>query len=168
MKSNLQKLEEKLDVIEAGAPSKQTISLLGRAIRYLSYRDHSETELIKKLRPHAESEDELSLTLKKLKEKNYLSNERFADGLISRKSKTLGVNRLVQEMRQHQLGSQIIEKHVSELKVSESERAFLIWEKKFGVLASEPKELARQIRFLTSRGFDQEIVYRIVKGKSRT
>jgi regulatory protein len=165
MKSNLQKLEDQLEIIESKVPAKQSISLLGRAIRYLSYREHSETELIKKLRPHAQSEEELSITLQKLKEKQFLSNERFAESLVTKKSRNLGSARLAQEMRQHQLDQPIIEKQLQELKLTEKQRAFEVWEKKFGVIATEQKDLAKQIRFLVSRGFDQELVYKIVRGK---
>lgn len=166
MKSNLQKIEERLTQIESNRSPKETISLLGRAIRYLSYRDHSEVELIKKLKPHADSEEQLQVTLQKLRDKQYLSNERFADSFISRKSKNFGMNRLTQEMRQHQLSQPIIQKQLQELKTTEFERAFAVWEKKFGSVATEQRDLAKQMRFLVSRGFDLEIVYRIVRGKT--
>jgi regulatory protein len=166
MKSSLQKLNDQVDLIESKSRSKETISLLGRAIRFLSYRDHSEYELIKKIRPYAESDEQLQEVLNKLKDKDFLSNTRFAESLVSKKSKTLGSVRLVQEMKQHQLDSQIIQKHLHDLKQSEMERAFDVWQKKFGTIATEPKDIAKQIRFLVSRGFDHELVYRIVRGKT--
>jgi regulatory protein len=165
-KSSLQKLEDQVALIEAPSRPKQTISLLGRAIRYLSYRDHSESELIKKIRPFAQSKDELDEVIKKLKDKDFLSNARFAESLVLRKSRSLGSGRLLQEMKQHQLDTQIIQKHIKELKESESVRAMDVWQKKFGFIATEPKDIAKQIRFLVSRGFDQEIVYKIIRGKT--
>jgi len=142
------------------------MSLLGRAIRYLSYREHSESEIRRKLQPHAQSEAELDVTIAKLIEKNFLSNARFADGLVTRISKGLGVNRLVQEMRQHQIDKTTITKHIKDLQPSEAKRAYEVWEKKFGELAQDPRDLAKQIRFLASRGFDQDIIYQIVRGKT--
>jgi len=165
-KSSLQKLEDQLEVIETGGRPKKTISLLGRAIRYLSYREHSEVEIRKKLQPHAQTEVELDETIAKLIEKNFLSNTRFVEGLVTRKSKGLGVNRLVQELRQHQIDKTTIAEQLHGLKQSEAQRAFEVWEKKFGQLAQDPKDLAKQIRFLASRGFEQDTIYQIVRGKT--
>jgi len=69
-------------------------------------------------------------------------------------------------LRQHDLDPEIISKHLVNLNKSESRRAYDVWLKKFGTLAKEPKDLAKQIRFMVSRGFDQELVYRIVRGKT--
>ena len=73
---------------------------------------------------------------------------------------------MAQELRKHDLEPEIISKHLMDLKQTESKRAYEVWLKKFGTLAKEPKDLAKQIRFMVSRGFNQEIVYRIVRGKT--
>jgi regulatory protein len=129
-------------------------------------REHSEAEIRKKLLPYAESEEELNSVIHRLKIKNFLSNERFSESLVHKKSKTLGNHRLAQELRKHDLDPEIISKHLLDLKKSESKRAYDVWLKKFGILTKEPKDLAKQIRFMVSRGFDQELVYRIVRGKT--
>jgi len=165
-KSNLQKLEEQIEQIESGTRPKAKISLLGRGIRYLSMREHSEAEIRKKLHPYAENEEELNHVILQLKSKNFLSNERFSDSLIYKKANTLGSHRIAYELRQHDLDPEIISKHLVNLNKSESRRAYDVWLKKFGTLAKEPKDLAKQIRFMVSRGFDQELVYRIVRGKT--
>ena len=165
-KSNLQKLKEQIEQIESGTRPKAKISLLGRGIRYLSMREHSEAEIRKKLHPYAENEDELNHVILQLKSKNFLSNERFSDSLIYKKANTLGSHRIAYELRQHDLDPEIISKHLVNLNKSESRRAYDVWLKKFGTLAKEPKDLAKQIRFMVSRGFDQELVYRIVRGKT--
>ena len=165
-KSNLQKLEEQIEQIESGTRPKSKISLLGRGIRYLSMREHSEVEIRRKLHLHAENEEELNTVINQLKIKNFLSNERFSESLVYKKANTLGNHRLAQELRKHDLEPEIISKHLLDLKKSELKRAYEVWLKKFGSLANEPKDLAKQIRFMVSRGFDQEIVYRIVRGKT--
>jgi regulatory protein len=165
-KSNLQKLEEQIEQIESGTRPKSKISLLGRGIRYLSLREHSEAEIRRKLHLYAENEEELNTVINQLKIKNFLSNERFSESLVYKKANTLGNHRLAQELRKHDLEPEIINKHLLDLKKSESKRAYEVWLKKFGSLAKEPKDLAKQIRFMVSRGFDQEIVYRIVRGKT--
>ena len=164
-KSNLQKLKDQVEQIESGNSSNKP-SLLARGIRYLSMRDHIETELCKKLRPYALNDEELSQVIEKLKSKQYLSNERFSDNFVQKKSQTFGMHRMAQELRKHELGPEIISKQLSLLKKSEAERAFVVWSKKFGTLSNDPKTLAKQMRFMVSRGFDQEIIYKIIKGKT--
>jgi regulatory protein len=50
------------------------------------------------------------------------------------------------------------------LRSTELERAREVWGRKFGEAATEPKEKARQIRFLVSRGFAAEVVRKVVQG----
>jgi len=144
------------------------ISLIGRAIKYLSSRDHSQFELRKKLLPHANSEEELDEVIKKLTEKGYLSNQRFTESFIASKSKKFGIRKITQDLQQHQLDSEILKTEVEKLKASEPLRCFEIWERKFGQLTKEPNELAKQVRFLASRGFSHEIIMGIVRGKQPT
>ena len=47
---------------------------------------------------------------------------------------------------------------------SELERARALWLRRFGTAPSTPQERARQMRFLAGRGFDGEIVSRVVRG----
>lgn len=164
-KLNLQTLRDQIEQIETGK-STHKISLLARGIRYLSLRDYSEIELRRKLQAHAQNQDELNDVIEKLKAKNYLSNERFTENFVQRKSQTFGVNRIAQELRKHELGQEAIAAQLSVLKHSELERAFTVWSKKFGSLTNDPKLLAKQIRFMASRGFDQEVIYKIIKGKT--
>ena len=164
-KSNLQTLRDQIEQIETGK-STQKISLLARGIRYLSMRDHSEIELRRKLQAYALSNEELDEVIEKLNAKDYLSNERFTENFVQRKSQTFGVNRIAQELRKHELGQEAIAEQLSVLKHSELERAFTVWSKKFGSLTNDPKMLAKQIRFMASRGFDQEVIYKIIKGKT--
>ena len=141
------------------------ISLIGRAIKYLSNRDHSQFELRKKLLPHANSEEELDEVIKKLLDKGFLSNQRFTESFIASKSKKFGMRKITQVLQQHQLDSEILKTEVEKLRESEPQRCYEIWERKFGQVTKEPNELAKQIRFLASRGFSHEIIMGIVKGK---
>jgi len=145
--------------------ARSKISLIGRAIKYLSNRDHSQFELRKKLSPHAISEEELDEVIKKLIDKGFLSNQRFTESFIASKSKKFGMRKISQVLQQHQLDSEILKTEIEKLRESEPQRCYEIWEKKFGQVTKEPNELAKQIRFLASRGFSHEIIMGIVKGK---
>lgn len=143
----------------------QQISLLARAIRYLSNREHSREELIRKLSPHAQSAEELEDLLKKLEEKGLQSNDRFAENLVRRRSERYGIRRVAEELRQNKIDPQKANELIVEMKISELDRAKQLWDKKFGELVTDPKELGRQARFLASKGFDAEVVGKVIRGK---
>jgi len=141
------------------------ISLIGRAIKYLSNREYSQFELRNKLLPYAGSQEELDEVITKLLEKGYLSNQRFTQSYISSKSSKFGIRKITQVLQQHQLAPEMLKLELGKLKESEFQRCYEVWEKKFGTLTTEPNALAKQIRFLASRGFPQEIIMGIVRGK---
>ena len=59
------------------------LSLKGRALRYLSQREHSRLELSRKLARYAEDTDDVDALLDLLEKNNWLSQERFAESLVS-------------------------------------------------------------------------------------
>ena len=164
MKSSLQQLEDQVAQIEQTA--RPTISLLGRAIRYLSYREHSQFGLKKKLIPHAQSEQELDEVITKLIAKGYLSNERFTESFIAMKSQKYGARRIAQELQQHHLEPSMLKEQLNKIKEFEPQKCYELWVKKFAQVSKDPKEIARQVRFLANKGFSQEVIMRIVRGKT--
>jgi regulatory protein len=56
---------------------------------------------------------------------------------------------------------------VSTLRISlledENERAFQVWEKKFGTVATSHEERAKQMRFLQQRGFSHSAIQYAIK-----
>ena len=64
------------------------LSLKGRALAALARREYSRLELARKLRPHAESAEQLDAVLDALEAGKLLSNARFAESL-DRKSTRL-------------------------------------------------------------------------------
>jgi regulatory protein len=80
---------------------KQKLSLKGRALRYLSMREHSRAELFRKLSSHAEEGDDVDAILDWLEENNFLSIERFSDSLVNRRSGRFGNHRILAELQSH-------------------------------------------------------------------
>ncbi|MEG2034627.1 MAG: recombination regulator RecX, partial [Janthinobacterium sp.] len=58
------------------------LSLKGRALRFLSMREHSRMELRRKLQRHAQEGDDVEALLDSLEQANWLSQERFSESLI--------------------------------------------------------------------------------------
>ena len=139
-------------------------SLKSRAIAYLSRREHSRTELQRKLQPYAnpEAPEELARLLDELEQGKWLSNQRFAQSLVNRKASNKGAALIIRELKQHGLPATDLETFQDQLQSSEYERAQAVWARKFGVAPADPREYARQVRFLASRGFSPAILRRIL------
>jgi regulatory protein len=45
---------------------------------------------------------------------------------------------------------------------TELERALQVWQRRFGAAATDAAERARQMRFLAGRGFDADVIWRVV------
>lgn len=149
-----------------GINKKTGISLLARAVNLLSRREHSELELSRKLLPHAASPEEIEQVLARLKKENWQSNQRFTHTFAQQKSSKWGTAKILQELKQHKLDPEDISALKEQLEQSEFERAYEVWDKKFrGQAYSTPQEYAKQIRFLLSRGFNADVVRKIVGGQ---
>jgi regulatory protein len=148
----------------ASQRQRPTRSLKGRALAYLSRREHSRAELSRKLQPFVEEGDSLDTLLDSLERENWLSDSRFTESLVHRRASRLGANRIVGELKRQGVGSTLIEETAAQLRETELARARAVWQKKYGQLPDTPAERAKQARFLVSRGFSQTVVSKILKG----
>jgi len=142
------------------------LSLKGRALKYLSAREHSRVELARKLRPHAEDPTEIDRVLDDLEARGWLSAERFVESVIHRKAARYGTARIRGELNAHQLPEEAVRAALSALKDTELQRAHDLWLRRYGQVAETPQDLARQMRFLAARGFSGEVVRQVVRGAS--
>jgi regulatory protein len=137
------------------------ISLKGRALRLLSQREHSRAELERKLAPHEEEPGTLAKALDELQAKGFISEERVVESVIHRRASKLGTARVQQELAAKGLSSESMVDALEQLRSTELERARAVWSRKFGEPATDPKERAKQMRFLLSRGFAAEVVRKV-------
>ena len=144
------------------ATLRPTPSLKGRALRLLSQREHSRLELERKLAEHETEPGQLAKALDELQARGFISEERVVESVVHRRAAKLGTARLKQELNAKGLSGEIVSEALEQLRGTELERAREVWARKFGEPATEPKEKARQIRFLVSRGFAAEVVRKIV------
>ena len=144
---------------------KPRLSLKGRALRYLSMREHSRLELGRKLLRYAEEGDDVEALLDFLEKNNWLSQERFSESLVHRRSARFGNSRIMAELQSHGLGGEALQEVKSGLAGTEMARARELWERRFGTVATDPAERNKQIRFLMQRGFSQRAVFSAVKGE---
>jgi regulatory protein len=142
--------------------SGRMLSLKGRALQLLARREHSRAELQRKLAAHEQSEGQLQSVLDELQAKGFINEERVIESVVHRRAGKLGAARIRQELQAKGLPPEAMAQALAQLKSTELERAREVWQRKFGQAATEPKEHARQTRFLISRGFAAEVVRKIV------
>jgi regulatory protein len=141
-----------------------TTSIFDQALSLLSHREHSKKELATKLKTRGHEEKEVSATIERLEEINYLNDERFAEIFVrSRLSKPLGASRIQQELIQKGINSELAKTAISEADADWFELAKQLKERRFGEkISTDFKEKAKQSRYLQYRGFDfEQIKYAI-------
>jgi regulatory protein len=146
---------------------RQPLSLKGRALSFLSRREHSRKELTQKLRTHAESVEQLEAVLDEMEKLNFLSNDRFIESVVRRKGEKFGVMKLKQELTGHGLDVDKVKDALAGAKVTEYDRAKDVWKRKFSQPAADMSERAKQMRFLGARGFSGDVVRRVLSDSSQ-
>ena len=176
------------------SPKKQSPSLKARALRLLSQREHSRAELVKKLgdylslkakadRAHsAQDQDQersqtdapalshevqITAVLDDFEKRGWLSDARFAEALVRRRSERYGMRKIKDELQRAGVASEASAVLLDGLKNTEFERAKELFERKFDGIADDQKIRARQYRFLVSKGFNPEIVAKVIGGRQK-
>jgi regulatory protein len=138
-------------------------SLRQRALGYLARREHSRTELERKLAPHAESAEALAALLEEFESNGWLSERRLIDAVVHARRSRYGSRSIVQTLRDKGVASEAAGRAGDELKAGDLEAARAIWRRKFDGPAANPKERARQWRFLQGRGFDADVIRKLLR-----
>ena len=173
---------------------KQSPSLKARALRLLSQREHSRAELAKKLgdylslqakaertnnaqdrdqeqsptdTPALSREQQIAAVLDDFEKRGWLSDSRFAEALVRRRSERYGVRKIKDELQRAGVTSDASAALLDGLKHTEFDRAKELFERKFGGIAEDQKMRARQYRFLVSKGFNPEIVAKVIGGRQK-
>ena len=126
-----------------------------RALRHLARREHSRAELAGKLLPYADSPESLEQLLDALTAKKQLSDERYAEARAQRLARKYGAARIRRELRSKGVDEAIVERASAG---GELEHARAILARKYRASAVTPRERARRMRFLQSRGFSHDTI----------
>jgi regulatory protein len=158
----------------------KALSLKMRAIALLAQREHSRSELRRKLLriardlqsknkladagaagvEAADLETEVDELLVFLQSQGYLSEARFVESRVHARAQRYGLVRIQQELAQH--GLKLSADSQAQLKDSEFERALAIWQRRYSEPATDAADLAKQSRFLMGRGFSSDVVRRVL------
>ncbi|MHB9100901.1 MAG: recombination regulator RecX [Sulfuricella sp.] len=139
------------------------LSLRERALGFLSRREYSRLELKRKLAAHVENESELETLLDDFSRRGWLSEQRFTEQIIHARSGKYGAQRIAQELKEKGVSAEAVAAVLPQLKENELETARAVWAKKFGALPSDANDRAKQMRFMASRGFSQNVIWKVLR-----
>ncbi|MCY7314078.1 MAG: recombination regulator RecX [Rubrivivax sp.] len=167
-----------------------SLSIKGRALRYLSQREHSRHELERKLLRHVRNaarrrqqaddaaeneadnetsrassdEQQIAPALDALAAAGLLSDERAAASVLHSQGARYGVRRLKQTLQQRGHEPELIDATLQQARSTELARAHDVWRRRFGAAPADAAERARQVRFLMGRGFESDVIRRVIRG----
>ncbi|MDP1648752.1 MAG: recombination regulator RecX [Rubrivivax sp.] len=146
-------------------------SVKGRALRYLAQREHSRVELERKLARHVEDTPDataaaqIAAALDELGAHGLLDEARVAASVLNSQAPRYGARRLKQTLQAKGLAPALVAATLQQARGSELERARDIWRRRFGAAPADAAERARQMSFLAGRGFEGDVIRRVVQAK---
>lgn len=135
------------------------------AMNLLSMREHSATELYKKLEKKYQQHELIVSTIKRLTEDGLQSDARFAEAFVTmRKRQGKGPLLINMELKERGISTEFIKHFLDADDECWKLLAGVVRQKKFGVSApSDAKEKAKQMRFLAARGFSSVCIQYALK-----
>jgi regulatory protein len=147
------------DVDQAAAAGKRVASAATRSAAEPSYR-------VEPLDADSQAASDLAAinqVLDDLERRGFLSDTRTAESLLNSSAKRYGSIRLRQTMKARGLQAELVTATVARARDTELARATELWRKRFGAPGVDAKERAKQARFLLSRGFPSDVVFRVLR-----
>lgn len=138
-------------------------SLRARALQALARRELSRAELHAKLLPHIVETDDVLALLDDLQKRGWLSDARALEQAVRIRSTRFGTQRIAHELRQKGISDELINAAIPQLKEGELEAARAVWQRKFTAPPQDQKEKAKQVRFLQSRGFSMDVIFKVMR-----
>ena len=137
-------------------------ALKARALRHLVRREHSRSELARKLAPFTPSPEALEQLLDALAANRQLSDERYAELRARQLARKYGAARIQLELKAKGVAQELLERAGRE---GELQRAASILQRKYRAPASSRAERARRMRFLQQRGFSHDTIRRLLSSE---
>lgn len=146
-------------------------SLQARAVGWLAQREHSRSELRRKLlrvlrqpqaeaEPVSDAEEQVDRLLDALQREGLLSEQRFIDSRVRVRAPGQGTQRIQMELARH--GLKLQAQSLQQLRDTELQRATLLWQRRFASVPQDARERARQMRFLAGRGFSGDVIRHVL------
>lgn len=146
-----------------------SLSVKGRALRLLSQREHSRAELERKLARRVADDEagpagpQIAAALDELAAHGLLSEARVAESVLNAQGERYGRRRLQQVLQAKGLAPELVASTLRQAAASELERARAVWRRRYGAPAADAAGRVRQVRFLTGRGFELDVVRAVLR-----
>jgi len=136
-------------------------------MRFLARREHSRSELQRKLAFAAAGGEDVEALLDDLALRGWLSDARFAEQTIRSKARRFGPLKLAHQLRSKGVGEETLSAAFLAAGVDGTSSIEAVWRSRFGATPVNERERARQVRFLQGRGFALDGILRFLKEASR-
>jgi regulatory protein len=141
-------------------------TLRERALKLLARREHSRKELGRKLAEHTDDPQEVQRALDECEARGWLSEKRVVEQLVHNRRSRFGIRRIERDLEAKGVSGDAVAAALSQLKEGEVEAARAVWRRKFGGrVPRNPAEGARQARFLQGRGFELDVIFKVIEGE---
>jgi regulatory protein len=142
-------------------------SLTARAIEHLARREYSRAELRDKLLAGTggapATREEVDAALDLLVAQGYLSDARFARAIVRQKSGAWAKRAIVGTLKAKGVSSDTAMEALADSEIDDHAALVALWRRRFGNAPANDKEMARQARFLQSRGFALAAILRLLR-----
>ena len=148
---------------------KTPASIRSTAIRLLARREYARAELAARLRDRGANTDEIAQTLDDLERLGYLSDERYARMLVAQRAGRYGKRAIAHTLAERGVAADAAREALDALPANdELAQATALWERRFAQAPADDRERAKQVRFLTSRGYDLSTALKVVRRVSES
>lgn len=151
---------------ENSVTESKTRSLREKALSYLSRREYTRLELRDKLLLDQFSAEEIDTLLDELQSTGLQSDERFSENYVRyRKAAGFGPDKIMYELQFHGVSKEIIEDKVKPHSYDWQRHLIALMERRFPEGLNTKEKRSEKFRFLTSRGFTTEEIFRYLNAK---
>lgn len=136
------------------------------ALNLLARRDHSQVELVQKLKLKGHPLPEIKEVIARLASERLINEQRYTENYIySRRNKGYGPERIALELQQKGITEETIAEHLQITDNAWFINARKVWQKHFkGQKPENYSDKAKQMRFLQYRGFTREQIDQAIPG----
>ncbi len=139
-------------------------TLKQRAVGMLARREYSRSELAARLAAGGGNRDEIDPVLDELERAGYLSDTRFASAVVRQKAGGYSKRAIAHALREKGVAAPAAQEALAALDgEDEFAQALALWQRRFGRAPADEREKARQVRFLVSRGYATNVVFRVLR-----
>ena len=138
-----------------------------KALKYLAVRSRSVDEMEKYLRKKNFTDNQISETVRMLKDKKYLDDYEFSTGIVKSRMKSgrYGRDIIVRDLYSKGINRRIIDKVIKECGAdnTDEERLYALALKKYMSVKDKDNSISRVGNYLRQRGFDYESIKKVLR-----